>query len=124
MADAMSQMSDLVVTSQTDPEADRSFHAADIAFHGAIFRASGNQVLPLIVEPIQHAMGTLRPQLALHPEHRLNKTHPEHKAILAAIADHDPQTARTAMNTHLTTIEDYLHEYQLRVNAVSPQLSS
>lgn len=96
-------------------ETEERFHDADIAFHGAIFRASGNQVLPHVVEPIQRAMATLRPQLALHPEHRLRKTLPEHKAILAAIADHDPERARAAMSDHLATVEGYLHEFRLKL---------
>lgn len=121
MADAFARMSDLAAASQADPEANLRFHMADIAFHGAIFKASGNQVLPHVVEPIQRAMATLRPRLALHPEHRLRKTLPEHKAILAAIADHDPDRARTAMSTHLATVEDYLREYRInRSSAAAP----
>jgi DNA-binding FadR family transcriptional regulator len=117
MADALASMSALAVESQEDAEANQRFHEADIAFHGAMFRASGNQVLPRVVEPIQRAMGTLRPRLALHPEHRLRKTLPEHKAILAAIADHDPERARTAMTEHLATVEGYLHEYRMQMSA-------
>jgi DNA-binding FadR family transcriptional regulator len=117
MADALAQMSALAVESQTDDEANRRFHEADIAFHGAMFRASGNQVLPRVVEPIQRAMATLRPQLALHPEHRLRKTLPEHKAILAAIADHDSDGAREAMRAHLATVEGYLREYRVQKSA-------
>jgi GntR family transcriptional repressor for pyruvate dehydrogenase complex len=117
MADAHARMIELAVVSQTDPDANARFHAADIAFHGAIFRASGNQVLPRVVEPIQHAMATLRPQLALHPERRLQRTLPEHKAILAAIADHDSERAREAMSAHLATVEGYLREYRIQHSA-------
>jgi GntR family transcriptional repressor for pyruvate dehydrogenase complex len=117
MADALAIMTEMAGPSQEDPEADRRFHEADIAFHGAIFRASGNSVLPRVVEPIQRAMATLRPHLALHPEHRTRKTLPEHKAILAAIADHDPERGRAAMRAHLATVEDYLREYRSRVAA-------
>lgn len=119
MADALAGMNALAVSSQEDHDADRLFHEADIAFHGAMFRASGNQVLPRLVEPIQRAMATLRPRLALHPEHRLRKTLPEHKAILSAIADHDPDQAREAMNAHLATVEDYLREYRIQMSAES-----
>jgi DNA-binding FadR family transcriptional regulator len=117
MADALARMTALAVDSQDDAEANRRFHEADIAFHGAMFRASGNQVLPRVVEPIQRAMATLRPKLALHPEYRLRKTLPEHKAILAAIADHDPERARAAMTEHLATVEGYLREYRLQMSA-------
>lgn len=115
MADAIARMSELAVASQTDDQADREFLVADLAFHRAIFKASGNHVLPRVVEPLQRAMGTLGPQLALHPEHRLRKTLPEHKAVLAAIADHDVEGARRAMTAHLTTIEEYLREYRIRM---------
>jgi GntR family transcriptional repressor for pyruvate dehydrogenase complex len=115
MADSLNSMSSLAVTSQTDGEANSRFHDADIAFHSAIFRASGNQVLPRVVEPIQRAMTTLRPQLALHPEDRLRKTLPEHKAILAAIADHDRERAQAAMSDHLATVEGYLREYRVEM---------
>jgi GntR family transcriptional repressor for pyruvate dehydrogenase complex len=117
MADALTTMSDLALASQADREANRRFHEADIAFHGVMFRASGNQVLPLIVEPIQRAMATLLPLLALHPEERLRKAVPEHKAILAAIADHDADGARDAMTAHLATVQNYLREYRTRTMA-------
>lgn len=121
MADAFARMTECAEAAEAagSDETEERFHEADIAFHGAIFRASGNQVLPHVVEPIQRAMATLRPQLALHPEHRLRKTLPEHKAILAAIADHDPDRARSAMSEHLATVEGYLHEYRVRM-AESP----
>jgi DNA-binding FadR family transcriptional regulator len=117
MADAFARMTESaqLAAEADDEETEERFHEADIAFHGAIFRASGNQVLPHVVEPIQRAMATLRPQLALHPEHRARKTLPEHKAILAAVADHDPERARTAMSDHLSTVEGYLHEYRVRM---------
>jgi GntR family transcriptional repressor for pyruvate dehydrogenase complex len=116
MADSFARMTECAEATSAglDDDSEASFHEADIAFHGAIFRASGNQVLPQVVEPIQRAMGTLRPQLALHPEHRIRKTLPEHKAILAAIADHDPDRARKAMSDHLATVEGYLREYAVR----------
>ena len=113
MADSFAVMEATAISSQTDEDADRRFHNADIAFHGAIFTASGNFVLPRIVAPVQHAMAALRPQLALHPEHRARRTLPEHKAILAAISDRNSTAAREAMALHLATVEDYLYEYRV-----------
>jgi GntR family transcriptional repressor for pyruvate dehydrogenase complex len=113
MADALARMTALAVESQSDANANRRFHEADIAFHGALFQATGNHVLPRIVEPMQRAMMTLRPHLALHPEHRLRRTLPEHRAILAAIADRNADRAREAMRQHLATVELYLQEYRM-----------
>lgn len=121
MANALERMSVSAeaAAAASDDATESSFHEADIVFHGAIFRASGNQVLPRVVEPIQRAMGTLRPHLALHPEHRLRKTLPEHKAIFSAIADHDAPLAREAMSAHLATVEDHLQEYTLRIGELA-----
>lgn len=116
MADAFARMSACAEDrdGESANENERHFHEADIAFHAAIFHASGNRVLPHIVEPIQRVMGALLHQLA-RPENWAANTLPEHKAILSAIADHDSMQAREAMQRHLTTIEGYLHEYRLQM---------
>ncbi|WP_165036651.1 FadR/GntR family transcriptional regulator [Candidatus Protofrankia californiensis] len=124
MADTLAQMDAIAASAQIDPD-DALFHQADIAFHSTIFQASGNQVLPRVVEPIQHVMAALRPKLALHPEHRRRRTVPEHKAILDAIADRDSDRARKAMAAHLGTVEAYLQEYRLRLlQGTSPSEST
>lgn len=115
MADAFARMKACAEHAEgaSDIETEDRFHHADVEFHAAIFRASGNQVLPHLIEPIQRVMGTLMNQLA-RPENRIVKTLPEHKAILSAIADRDSERARSAMDTHLTTVAGYLQDYRVQ----------
>ncbi len=110
LADAFARMSASAARAQASPAAEDLFHEADILFHTAIFSASGNRILSRLVEPIQRALETARRPLA-HPEARIERSLPEHKAILSAIANRSPDEARAAMSTHLTTIEGYLREY-------------
>ena len=67
-----------------------------------------------MTEPIHRALATARRPLA-RPELRLERSLPEHRRILAAIAAGDPGEARSAMAEHLATIEGYLHEYEATV---------
>ncbi|GAB3826011.1 FadR/GntR family transcriptional regulator [Kribbella italica] len=83
---------------------------ADIAFHRLIAEASGNPVLEALIG----ALGgrTLRDRLwrSISQTGADEATHAEHRAILAALALHDPDRARARMAAHLFAVEDYLHE--------------
>ena len=79
----------------------RTYFRANFAFHFAIARASHNSVL---AESVRHLVGEIRayrerlmrevPQM---PERDVT----EHRAILKAIQDHDPDRARRLMIKHL-----------------------
>jgi len=90
--------------------AEQLYHAADVEFHRAVIRATGNGALGHMTEPIHRALGTARRPLA-RPGLRLARSIPEHRRILAAIAAADPGEARAAMEDHLRTVEGYLREY-------------
>jgi GntR family transcriptional repressor for pyruvate dehydrogenase complex len=110
LADALARMTTMAARAERSTVAEDLFHEADVAFHNAIFKATGNRILARVVEPIQRALYTARRPLA-RPEARLDRAIPEHKAILSGIAAHDPQAARAAMRQHLDTIAGYLEEY-------------
>ena len=82
---------------------------ADIAFHRVIARASGNPALEALVEAL--ASRTVRGRLwrAITEEGAEQTTHAEHRAVLAAVANRDPDTARLRMGVHLLAVEDFLH---------------
>jgi GntR family galactonate operon transcriptional repressor len=115
LADAFARMT---ASAERAPSliAEDLFHEADVAFHGAIFQAAENRILSRIVEPIQRALQTARRPLA-RPQARIERAIPEHRAILTAIAAHEPEAARAAMLAHLETIEGYLREYRDHVGA-------
>jgi DNA-binding FadR family transcriptional regulator len=88
------------------------YHEADIAFHRAVVRASGNRALGRMTEPIHRALTPALRPLA-RPEHRFERGLPEHQRILSAISARDAAEARAAMTEHLSTVERYLAEYQV-----------
>jgi DNA-binding FadR family transcriptional regulator len=91
--------------------AEHLYHEADIAFHRAVVRASGNRALGRMTEPIHRALIPALGPLA-RPEHRFERGLPEHQRILTAIKGRNSADARTAMAEHLATVERYLAEYR------------
>jgi GntR family transcriptional repressor for pyruvate dehydrogenase complex len=91
--------------------AEELFHEADVAFHQAIIRATGNRALARLVERLHSVLVLARYPLA-RPRYRQERALPEHRRILDAIADGEPEKAREAMSDHLDTIAGYLGEYR------------
>lgn len=110
LAEALERMTAAAVQTAGGPSAEDRFHDADVAFHRAVIHATGNHALGRMTEPVHRALAAARRPLA-RPEHRLERSLPEHRRILAAIADRDPDAAREAMHDHLLTVERYLSEY-------------
>jgi DNA-binding FadR family transcriptional regulator len=78
--------------------------AGDEAFHNAVAQACGNEVLRDTVRGYWHARsGALFEKLGDHFENPASWSAAlvEHQAVLDAIRDHDAETARRAMQTHL-----------------------
>jgi GntR family transcriptional repressor for pyruvate dehydrogenase complex len=99
----------------------------DVAFHEAIFAASGNLVLgffgsacqSLLVESrrLTYAGSLYRGETS---EVALN----DHRRILAAIEQHDPGAAREAMLAHLNMTRDVLMEAHRQTRSLSTPLRS
>jgi GntR family transcriptional repressor for pyruvate dehydrogenase complex len=89
----------------------RNFIDADIAFHRVIAHESKNPALEALVDAL--ASRTVRGRIwrALNEEGALRATHAEHRAILRALREHDPDSARLRMGTHLLAVEDFVHEH-------------
>jgi DNA-binding FadR family transcriptional regulator len=110
LSEALTHMTEAAVQVPASTSTEERFHEADIAFHRAVIHATGNRALGRMTEPVHRALSAARRPLA-RPEHRLERSLPEHRAILAAIADGDEEAAREAMRAHLLTVERYLTEY-------------
>jgi GntR family transcriptional repressor for pyruvate dehydrogenase complex len=95
---------------RVNPAVEDRYHEADIAFHRELIRATGNQALGRITEPIHRALSAALRRLA-RPEFRFERGLPEHERVLAAIAAGDVQEARAAMADHLATVEHYLQDF-------------
>lgn len=116
LADALAQMTESAERARENPAAEDFYHQADIAFHRAVIKATGNRALGRMTEPVHTALATARRPLA-RPEVRLERSIPEHKRLLVAIASKEPAEARAAMRDHLLTVERYLREYAQDVAA-------
>jgi DNA-binding FadR family transcriptional regulator len=105
---AFGRMEECVVGPQSRAAEER-FHEADVQFHQALIRATGNQALGGLVARIHSALVLARFPLA-RPEYRQQRALPEHRRILDAVAAGDEPEARQAMSDHLDTIAGYLAE--------------
>ncbi|MFI7480914.1 FadR/GntR family transcriptional regulator [Kocuria sp. M1R5S2] len=80
---------------------------ADMAFHDAVLRASGNPFVPVLLGQLSQLLYSARRATSAFPEVQRHAIR-HHKLVLAAIATREPETARRAMVAHLDqTTEDY-----------------
>ena len=75
----------------------------DDRFHQLMSSASGNVVLPRLVEELRVNARLFR----LHsPLHRQRENHEEHGEIISALRARDPERARAAMRAHLRSLQE------------------
>jgi DNA-binding FadR family transcriptional regulator len=110
LSEAFGRMAEAADRAADNPAAEDLYHESDIAFHRALIDATGNRALGSMTEPIHRALIAARRPLA-RPDVRLERGLPEHRQILTAVAQGDPEGARQAMRDHLLTVEAYLREY-------------
>ncbi len=92
--------------------------ASDLAFHRAIFQASGNRLAGRLFQTIHRAM--LNMMMVTSQLVELEHTLQFHQPILAAIEQRDPALASRLMTDHLTDARDLL--LQTRQQETSRQL--
>jgi GntR family transcriptional repressor for pyruvate dehydrogenase complex len=93
----------------------------DIQFHRLIASCSGNPVLAALIEAL--ASQTVRGRLwrAISDDGAQHAALAEHRAILKALRDGEPDKARLRMANHLLAVEEFLHDRPvLSGPAVSP----
>lgn len=82
----------------------------DTAFHRAIAAASGNPAIEAIVQALIGRTARARLWRAIHDAGAVERTQQEHRAILAALAEGDPDKARLRMAVHVLGVEEYTAE--------------
>jgi DNA-binding FadR family transcriptional regulator len=82
--------------------------AADLEFHRAVARASGNSVLCSLLDGLSGPTTRARVWRGLTQEDAVGRTLREHRAILAALRDRDADAARSWATVHITGIEQWL----------------
>jgi DNA-binding FadR family transcriptional regulator len=82
----------------------------DVQFHRIIASASANPVLAALIEAL--ASRTIRGRLwrAIRDDQAQHTTLAEHRAILTALRQREPERARFRMANHLLAVEEFLHD--------------
>ena len=97
------------------------FHAADARLHELILSFTGFRRVPVLAETAWVHVNRAR-QLILPSPGRMQATLAEHQAIVAALAAHDPVTARAATKLHLSRLLTALEPLALtRPDLFSPE---
>ncbi|MFF0905515.1 UNVERIFIED_CONTAM: FadR/GntR family transcriptional regulator [Kocuria sp. CPCC 205316] len=82
---------------------------ADMAFHDAVLRASGNPFVPVLLAQLSQLLYVERRATSAFPEVQRHAIE-HHRRVLEAIGTRDPETARKAMEAHIDqTYTDYEH---------------
>jgi GntR family transcriptional regulator, transcriptional repressor for pyruvate dehydrogenase complex len=85
-----------------------NFVAADLEFHRKIALGSGNTVLASLVDNMSMPTARARVWRGMTEPHALERTLGEHRAIYQAIANRDPDLARSWAAVHIAGIESWL----------------
>lgn len=107
LAQALANTEESVKRAAVNRAAEAVFYESDLEFHQTVLAASGNRVLARMTAPIQQALLETRRPL-LNPQARVEERVAEHRHIVTAIADRDPQAAREAMARHLESVKAML----------------
>lgn len=86
----------------------------DIDFHKQLAFASGNPILPMIMEPIFRLLPEFISE-NFKLSHAPDISIKQHKKILQGIKDQDPQASFDAMTTHMKTAEEHVLQYYKKI---------
>ncbi|MEU9592035.1 FadR/GntR family transcriptional regulator [Streptomyces sp. NPDC048219] len=82
--------------------------AADLEFHRAVVRASGNSVLSSLLEGLSGPTARARVLRGRTEDGAIARTLDEHRAILAALRERDAEAARSWATVHIASVERWL----------------
>src|SRR3984885_5823379 len=82
--------------------------ANDLEFHRGIAACSGNSVLCSLLETLSGPTTRARVWRGLTQSGATERTLAEHRAILEALTNHDPEVARSWATVHIAAVEDWL----------------
>ncbi|WP_406150455.1 FadR/GntR family transcriptional regulator [Streptomyces sp. NBC_01012] len=82
--------------------------AGDLEFHRGIVQHSGNSVLCSLLDGLSGPTTRARVWRGLTQQDAVSRTLHEHRAILAALRDRDPEAARSWATVHVASVEQWL----------------
>ncbi|MFP3090826.1 FadR family transcriptional regulator [Treponema sp. TIM-1] len=87
-----------------DIDNEQAFAERDLELHHVIMKAAGNRVIPVFMQSINKLALLIRQKTNAMPNIRKN-TIKDHRAILMALKNHDPQESAAAMERHIRNVE-------------------
>jgi GntR family transcriptional regulator, transcriptional repressor for pyruvate dehydrogenase complex len=84
--------------------------AHDIAFHGAIATATGNEYLAGLLDSLSSRTQRARVWRGITEGGSVERTVGEHRAILAALREHDAELAHALMLAHVSGVEQWMRK--------------
>jgi GntR family transcriptional repressor for pyruvate dehydrogenase complex len=103
-AEERREMERIVAHQGSEVERGHTGLAEDAAFHAAIAASAHNHAITRIVHALVDLLKKSREQ-SLRTPGRAQRSHEDHKAILAAIRERNPEAAREAMLAHVVAVE-------------------
>lgn len=98
----------LAAVDESTPVEDLVAH--DIEFHRLITQASGNAYLASLLDGLSSSTVRARVWRGLTQDRSVARTLDEHKAILDALANRDPELTRSWVTVHVSGIETWLQD--------------
>jgi GntR family transcriptional regulator, transcriptional repressor for pyruvate dehydrogenase complex len=84
--------------------------AHDIEFHRFITQAAGNAYMTSLLDGLSSSTVRARVWRGLTQERSVTRTLDEHRAIVDALASHDPEVARSWVTVHISGVESWLRD--------------
>lgn len=84
--------------------------ANDIEFHRRVAEGSGNRVLASLIESLSGPIARARVWRGITQDAAIERTLAEHRSILQAIANRQPEAARSWSSVHIGGVEQWLRE--------------
>jgi GntR family transcriptional repressor for pyruvate dehydrogenase complex len=103
-ADEVAELGRILDEQRVEVSAGRTGLAQDAAFHAAIAHSSHNRAITRIVTALMDLLVQSREESLLAPG-RPQRSHHDHRKVLAAIATGDALAAKRAMLAHLVAVE-------------------
>ena len=93
-----------ILAMEQEPDGKNFISDLDIAFHKKLVDITGNKIISLVVETIQTALINIK-RMVHTDEQFLKMVCSDHKKIVAALKEHDPEKASKAMLDHINEVE-------------------
>ena len=110
--DLIAELFAIVERMEASASRDSAFTRDDRRFHEVLYAPIENAFLTLLVRAFWDVVHVIRPALFAAPDN-LGSTASEHRAIVDALAAHDPEAAARAMEAHFAGIRDRISHYHV-----------